>query len=687
MTLPIRSFIIQRLLEFDPNFDVGSGVPTTGLMIDPQAVILQPIIDELTVVQASQSILTILESEDPDNFPEDIVDGLASNAFVERNTGAIGSDVERIRFFQPQVFSVQKGVLIFRGSSGQRYTNSESIAITSAEMALNQDGSLYYVDIPIIALDEGEAFNVDKGGITSMEAEPVGVANVTNLFGVTRGRDRETNTELIDRIKVAVTVRALVTGRGIIVTLTENFTTIQEIEPIGFGDPEMMRDIVYNVHIGGNVDVYIKTSGLDDGSMDVFGLEVDTSRQRATTGTAAMVVQDVGYSLGQGSIDRTNGDPVVTGQLSAVPFVEGDDYIIDDVSGEIFRPSGSAVFHTAASAGAVTGAKELTKAAAFGAVIAGMTLTIDTPATVAGTYVIKEKVDSDTILIYGEFPEDSETAVDFTVDENVSVAFEYNPVTIDIIREARATNREAFTITDVPLMYIESIEVLDPLSGEATGELLSGDGGYGMGGFGEGGYGVGTGGDFMFVVTKPTLRHSWLEDNYIEFTESQVGVSVRVNYKYASAIPPIQAFMDDRNNQSETASLVARHFIPVFVDTTAAIAYDIPADTTATAITADEMVDLIKEFIDDIDEGKPLETSDLVDTMYDNGASRVDLGSVQALRGEIHNHDGSVIFAVPDSAGDITIPDDEIEDPTDRPLSSRIARFLARDIEITRSVA
>lgn len=687
MTLPIRSFIIQRLLEFDPNFDVGSGVPTTGLMIDPQAVILQPIVDELTVVQASQSILTILESSDPDNFPEDIVDGLASNAFVERNPGAIGSDVERIRFFQPQAFSVQKGVLIFRGPAGQRYTNSEAISVTSAEMALNQDGTLYYVDVPLVALDEGEDFNTPKGSITTMEAEPVGVANVTNLFGVEQGRSRETNTELIDRIKVAVTVRALVTGRGIIVTLTENFTTIMEIQPVGFHDPEMMRDIVYNVHIGGNVDVYIKTSGLTEDSYDAFGLEVDTTRQRATTGSVVLVEQDVQYSLSQGNIDRTNVAPVVTNiDDPTVPFIENVDYTLDDATGMITRILGSGIFHLAVTAGAVTSAKQFTKAGVFASVTAGMVMTIDTPANVAGTYVIKKKISNSIVEIYGEFPVPAQANVDCSIDLNVLVTFEYNPVTIDVIRAVRSAARTPFTITNVPLMYIASIEVLDPLSGETTGVVLAGDGGFGMGGFGAGGFGIGTGMDYSFVVTQPTLRHSWLEDNYIEFNQDLVGTSVRVHYKYAGAIPPIQAFMDDRDNQSETASLLARHFVPVFVDTTAPIAYDIPASTEATALTVDEMTTIVEDYINDIDQGQPLETSDLVDTLYNNGATRVDLGSIQSMRGEIHNQDGSIIFSLPDVAGDLRIPDDPIPDPTDRPLSPRIARFLSRDVALSRSV-
>ena len=257
MTLPVTDLIVQRLLEFDATFDVGSGVATTGLLIEPLSVILQPIVDELTVVQATQSVLTILESSNPDSFPEDIVDAIASNVFVERDPGSIGSTVERLRFFEPQPFSAPKGALVWLGPTGQRYANSEPVSVSKAEMALNQDGTLYYIDVPIVALEEGDAFNVDAGTIADMEARPIGVANTTNLFKVADGRTRETNTQLIDRIKVAVTVRALVTGRGIIVTLTENFTSIVEILPVGFGEPEMQRDIVYNVHIGGNVDVWV----------------------------------------------------------------------------------------------------------------------------------------------------------------------------------------------------------------------------------------------------------------------------------------------------------------------------------------------------------------------------------------------------------------------------------------------
>lgn len=686
MALPIKDFIIQQLLEYDSSFDVGNGVPTTGLLIDPLSVILQPVIDELTVVQASQSILTILESSDPNSFPEDIVDGLASNAFVDRSPGAIGSDVERIRFFEPKEFIAKKGILIFRGPSGQRYTNSEAFAVSSAEMSLNLEGTLYFVDIPIVALEEGDDFNVDAGSITSMEAEPTGVANVTNLFGVGDGRSRETNIQLIDRIKVAVTVRALVTGRGIVVTLTENFTTIEEIFPIGFGDDEMMRDIVYNVHIGGNVDVYIKNPSFTSSFKDFFGLQIDTTRQVLTSSTVAAYDDSVNYPMGKHPIDRTNLAPLVKSIDSIFTYDEFVDYVIDDINGTIRREASGSIHHEEGAVATVSGLKTINQTGKFIYARTGMILTVNTPATVSGTYTVKRKIDSDSIEIYGEFPVAAETGVGFNIDDNLSISFEYNPITIDIIKESRSAERDDFTITDVPLMYVESIQILDPLSGEPTGDILSSKAGFGAGGFGAGGFGVGSGGDYKFLVEEPTLRHSWLEDNYIEVSSLFVGISVRVNYQYASEIPPIQAFMDDRNNQTEAASLLARHFIPVYVDGETPIIYDISASQESSSVSVEDMTVLVNDFIDDIDEGGDLELSDVIDLLYDNGARRVDIDTLYSLKGEVHNHDGTIQFTLPDSAGSISIPNDPIPDPTDKPLSPRISRFRSRSVSLERNV-
>jgi hypothetical protein len=699
MTLPITAFIIEKLLEFDPQFDTGSGDAMSGLFIEPLSVILQPVSNELAVIQAAGSILTILESSNPDAFPEDIVDALASNAIVSRKTGQVGSDVERLRFFEPQAFSAQQGVLVWLGPSGQRYTNAQPVSFTRAEMSLNQEGSLYYVDIPIVAIDQGASFNTAENTITSMETTPAGVASMSNLFGVSEGRTRETNTELINRIKIAVTVRALVTGRGIIVTLTENFASLVEVQPIGMGAPEMMRDIVYNVHIGGNVDIYVRASAFTQASQDVFGLKLDTTRQQAGLSVVSCPVADSPVTLTNLSVDRTSRTPTVKSIDGFVTFAEGVDYTISDAAGTITRRKNavedpltltpSTIFHSIGSGGTATDNKTLSLGAFFTQVRPGMIVTVTGPAAVAGRYTVKTVPNANTATIYGAFPGLSYpvAAVAFEVDENLSVSYDYNPASVDVIAAPRSASRTPYTITTTPVMLLQTIEVLDPLSGNPTGTLLDGQGGYGIGGFGQGGYGIGTGADYALVVAQPTLRFSAKEDNYIEFAQSQVGISVRVTYLWSSSIAAMQAFCDDRDNQSETASLIVKQFIPVYVDGQAVVRYKIPASTQATAISVAAMTSLVTDLITNISGGASLELSDLVDLLYNNGASEVDLDGLEKLRGSIHNENGVVQFVFPSTTGVMSIPSDPIPDPTDKPLSPRIARFVPGAITLSRGLA
>lgn len=692
MSLPVTDFIVERLLEFDPGFDVGSGVATTLLLVEPLAVILQPIVDELTVVQSTQSVLTILEAADPDSFPEDIVDAIASNVFVDRDPGHIGSTVQRLRFFEPQRLAAPKGALVWLGPLGQRYANSDPVSISKTEMALNQDGALYYVDVPVVALEEGDRFNVDAGTIAQMEARPVSVANTTNLFRVTEGRNRETNTQLIERCKVAVTVRALVTGRGIIVTLTENFSTIVEITPVGFGDPEMMRDIVYNVHVGGNVDVWVKTAATSSGQKDVLGLKVDPSRRQAVSATVVALEAGVAYDLGRASVDRTDRAPRVTAIDGAPSYSEGSDYVLDDINGLIVRTAGSTIFHIQeeGALGAIaTNQKQLmhtSKPTFFENVRAGMILTVLGPAAVAGRYTVKRQLSALTIEVYGGFPS-ATGGVSFQVDDLLAVSIDYNPVTVDLIAAPRSPGRAPYTITDVPVLEVTAVQKLDPLKLQPTGLLYRDRGGCGAGGFGAGAYGSGTGADWRLRVSDPTRRFSAADESYLEFQQRLVGQSARVVYRYDPNIAPLQAFCDDSQNQTEAASLLVRHYVDVLVEYAKPIAYTIAASSQATALSEDAMAAKIVGFINSLGEGQNLEASDLIDLLYNNGAEEVDIDRVMSVRGAIQHQDGSVEYITPDARGILAIPSRPIPNPSRRPVSPRIARFVAAEIRVSRTMA
>ena len=136
----------------------------------------------------------------------------------------------------------------------------------------------------------------------------------------------------------------------------------------------------------------------------------------------------------------------------------------------------------------------------------------------------------------------------------------------------------------------------------------------------------------------------------------------------------------------ETADLKVKHFIPVFVDTETSIDYTVLASNTS-ALSATNMQTAIEDFINTIPIGTSLELSDIVDLLYNNGASKVGLGF--SLIGEIHNTDGTIEFISNTSDGELTVPTRTVagtELPqTEKPLTPDIAHFIPGDITLVRT--
>lgn len=703
MALEVTDFIVERLLEYDSTFDTGGGIVTTELMVKPLSVVLQPLRDEIDEVKQNQSILTVLEEDDPDSFDEDVVDALASNVFIERSEGGKATGTVRVRYFSPQAVDIGTGLAAFLDSSGKRYLNTNPISITAAEMSLNVDGSLYYFETSVEAEEEGSDGNVDIGGIQEFENEPTNVANVTNLTAFSDGVSRETNTELIDRIEVAVTVRALVTGRGIVTTMQDNFPTILEIKPIGFGDPEMQRDIVYNTHVGGYVDVWVKTPSLtEDSTYDVTGLVSDPTRQVAGSSTVVMLQDAAGsnpyqpatpteYDLTHSNLDDEITSPVVRSADGFAGYTELSDYLITLSTGKISRVPTGSIFHIRNNTGTTqddgTGRiKEFIDGGSdFTFVRPGMQLTVTFPSSVAGVYPVKEAT-SVKVTIYNEFPAVVAGTVQWQIDDVVNATYDYNPLSIDIIGTPRSTAREDYTITNVPVMKVKSIEVLDPSTGEPTGTFLDTTGGYGQGGYGIGPYGIGTGPEWLLRVVEANLRFSTAEDNYLDISKAYTGFSLRVTYDYAPQIAEYQNYVENDLNRVETADLEVKHFIPVFVDTVTSITYKVLASNTS-ALSATGMQTAVEDLVDTVPIGESLELSDIVDLLYNSGASQVGLGF--SLRGEIHNTDGTIEFITSTDDGELTVPTRTVvgtELPqTDKPLTPNIAHFIPGDITLVRT--
>lgn len=279
--LPVIEFIQARLAENDVTLEARRGSAFYDLFIKPQQLMLEPLFDSMETIFASQSVKRVLDLDDPNSFSEDLVDDLAGNVYISRAGGDFSRTTVRVYYDEPvdrefPAFSAEfsTGTLSF--------FNEQDILITKQQMALQQSGLLYYMDVPVRSQSEGTAYNVGADSITQFVNDPLAVT-VANAVEAVGGLDRETNAALLNRARSSIGVRDLETVKGINAILLENFPYLQQIQAVGMGDPEMMRDIVYNVHTGGATDIYLKTPTLLTKTADIIGLVFDTTRELQQT--------------------------------------------------------------------------------------------------------------------------------------------------------------------------------------------------------------------------------------------------------------------------------------------------------------------------------------------------------------------------------------------------------------------
>lgn len=885
--LPIADFITARLKEYDSGFEVRKGTGFAQLFINPMQFLLQPVADEAALQKISQSFLRILQQEDPDAFDEEAVDALAANLFVTRISGGTSSGMARVYYTEPVNREWPANGIQIQGSNGLYYTNPSPYIITYAEMSSQLENESYYYDIPIVSVDSGTNTALDIGGLVSIDNDPDALT-VANPVAISGGTDRETNTQLIDRVKRSIAVRDLVTGKGFAATMFENFGSfLTELQPIGFGDPEMMRDIQYNTHIGGKIDGFFKTSAITTSYQNFVGLLPDTSRQ-AYSSTNVQMLKLNWIEVGSGNFDVTYDEPIVqqtkattisrylspvdlSGSidlsshnriyLSIAGVEKGDLYlggsipstttkseIINKInmafgyvvaysvgnsielrtrsrgtSAEIiighptsyhpidnptvtaltsvfglttqtsFYGDGPLVFTpalhftyntdngtlkrilgssqvaltstgTAARNGALTTFTDPTTDI-FLSVVANDILTVnpnDTDLTHQIDYRVVQKIDNNTLILdtvlwfrgswnaetnypaladgvgyYGESYKVSigasrdlgsgvitfapgdyvtfdglvwvknvtplATGITYIVrrtgiknNETVYVQYWYNPLSIDVgpnvqyvdpvtsetVRGIRP-GREEMTISSVAFLRINSIEIIDPITLEPTGEVLATGGGYGQGGYGEGPYGSGGSNDYTLVVNLPTERFSAFEDSYIVLHPGYIGMSVRVNFDYVPECVSLHDFVRSDYERVLDADILMRHLLPAYVS--GSITYKVDS-TDSTIPDNDTLTGLVKEYINTVKAGEPLTLSKIKQYIarttdpYDRYGTSVHPFTLTAM---IHNTDGSTT---------IISSDDELVVPTPvpfpkyttKPLSPRITHWIGDNIVLIR---
>ncbi len=254
----IRDFIIGRLKVEFPDLVVQDGEPIDDYAVKIMQILLTPFRRQIQQISNNQSLAN------PETLNESEADNLAANFFAHRSPGGFAVGVARLYYSSPQYALITPSNPVSNGG-GLDFYPVENQTISSDNMLFNTEDNLFYFDVVVRAAAEGSDYNIPANTLTSVDGLP-SVVKVTNKAAFEEGSDKETTEEFLARVETGLTEKSLVTLRGINARLRDVFENIRLIQVIGFGDPEMERDILtgtgasstYAVFIGDTPD----TSGL-----------------------------------------------------------------------------------------------------------------------------------------------------------------------------------------------------------------------------------------------------------------------------------------------------------------------------------------------------------------------------------------------------------------------------------------
>ena len=636
-TLPITDFLVTKLKENFPEFDLREGTAYRDMLVKPQSLLFQPLRDTTNVIRRNLSL---------GNFAlmlEDEFDELVSNIFVTRRDGDSARGTVRVFFESPRDTVIGTDV-IFLSENGDSFNPESPIIITAEQMKLNTEGLFFFVDVAVISSEPGEEFNVEAGAIIFVEGGPEGITSVNNSSALTDGVDQETNTVLFARAQTAISVRNLVTDRSIPTVLLEQFTQVREMLVVGQGEAEMLRDITPILIDLGEV-IGTQTTG---------STAVSTTFTDVTEDFVAALVAPGHELIIQSGADA--GTHVITSVTTTT--LEVSVAFTAAASGLSYRIRGFAIKEDVHIGGKVDIYSDTTS-------VVSKEIVIEPIPT--STFVKVNRIASDGSVLVGD---DKFSTIDFDfIDEEVTTSDQLEIVsgpnvgTFDILSIDNRTQvtldttgflqtdltakyrilrdyYDAGTLFDKPVLNAIRVVRLDPITREELGaDLVEGS-------------------QFFIRSNDSGTRFSTIENIEFEFDSTFIGTTMKIEYNSDPTIGSIQTFVDDSDQRVVTADLLSKHSLPAFVDMD--IEFKGSLDTV-------DLIPLVEDFIDTIPFQQTLQASDVIAFLYAFNVNFVMLSITMTV--ELSDVDGTITT---------TVDPNEIEIP-------RNAHFIARTITMTKA--
>jgi len=258
-TVDMATFVTERLKQAYPDLAMDEGDAVVDLLVKPCVLLWDSFVREV------QKIKQNLSFQDATTLTLEEAEALGANLFSERALGTYARGQVQVYFNQPQSLTITS-VNYLTSRSGLRFFPTEPHSIRVDEMVLNRaSDNTFFFNINAVAENPGIEYNIGPGEITTIADVPAAV-RVTNTRRFLEGTRADTVEEYIEKTRGELTERSLVTLRGISAQLSRSFPEIRRLNVVGYGDPEMDRDVLVGSGYGPVLVSGTKGSVIDDGS-------------------------------------------------------------------------------------------------------------------------------------------------------------------------------------------------------------------------------------------------------------------------------------------------------------------------------------------------------------------------------------------------------------------------------------
>jgi hypothetical protein len=284
--LHIEQYIIQRIKEVAPEINTASGSGVRDLLISPMIAVLQPLANEIHRIKKSQSLLNA------GDLSEEDVDAILANIFIDRKIGSKAIGTATILLSSADLVTIPAGSLLY-ARGGLKFFTTQTVTRGPSTLGLDLVTGRYKFDLEVQAAEQGSEYNINAGEISGIAFTTSTIVGALNENAFAGGSERESSDDLLTRARTSIGARDLSTKRGALAIIQENFAEVIDVNVVGFGHEEMLRDRIYapnliidgieygisaGVNLGGKIDIYIRVgttvllASKDTPSAGVFGL-------------------------------------------------------------------------------------------------------------------------------------------------------------------------------------------------------------------------------------------------------------------------------------------------------------------------------------------------------------------------------------------------------------------------------